>query len=548
MPKVSIILTSYNHEKYISAAIESALNQTFSDFELLIFDDGSTDNSHKIIKSFTDPRIKSFLNEKNTGAVQMLQEGVKISKGEYIAIHHSDDIWEVDKLEKQINFLEDNPEYAACFTQAKFIDESGEIFILPENHHYKNTFNQKNRSREEWLNHLFWNGNCFCHPSILARNNPQYFVHNPFLFQLPDFFTWVNLLQKKNIYVLEDELIQFRLRSGNKNSVSSRTVKKLIRVNNEEYFVAREFLPILQDKDFFLKVFPESKKFLIDGEINTEFAFAKLCLEKKSPAFQKLALEILYNLIHNETTCKQLKKLYDYDDKNFIRDDGNFDIFNIQYTFKSFNGRLYLDYGNEFNEKNTLNQRIFIYPDDTFEAVFDFQADKKIKKFRFDPDENSVTAIKNLKISVNGENIEDFDSNAFQVENGSFYFLKSDPFFTIKKKFPAGRTLIEITGIIKTELPPDIQNIEDVIFVKANTEDEDEEKTENVEKIETDKENNKDENKDEDKDKIDKKDVVLTKEDMKEKSVVLVKNVDELPPKPKTAFEKFLDWKNKFFN
>ena len=254
MPKVSIILTSYNHGKYIAAAIESTLNQTFSDFELLIFDDGSTDNSHEVIKSFTDSRIKLFLNKENTGAVQMIQAGAKISTGEFIAIHHSDDIWELDKLEKQVKFLENNPEYEACFTQAKFIDESGEIYELPKDHHYKNAFNKKNRTREEWLNYIFWNGNCFCHPSILARNHPENFVHNPALFQLPDYFTWVNLLQKKNIYVMEDELIKFRLRRGDPNSVSSRSVEKLVRVNNEEYFVAREFLPILKDKRFFLKV------------------------------------------------------------------------------------------------------------------------------------------------------------------------------------------------------------------------------------------------------------------------------------------------------
>lgn len=466
MPKVSIILTSYNHGNYIASAIESALNQTFSDFELLIFDDGSSDNSHEIIKTFKDSRIKLFLNKENTGAVQMLQQGVKISSGEYIALHHSDDIWELNKIEKQVQFLENNPEYEACFTQAKFIDESGEIYNLPENHHYKNTFNQKNRSREEWLNHLFWKGNCFCHPSILARNHPQYFVHNPFLFQLPDFFTWINLLLKKNIYVLEDELIQFRLRSSNQNSVSSRTVKNLIRVNNEEYFIAREFLPILQDKDFFLKVFPEAKKFLISENINTDFAFARMCLEKSSPAFQKLALEMLYNLIHNEKSREQIKNLYGYDDKSFIKDTGSFDIFNIENQLKFFNCRLYIDYGADFNENDTISKTVFINDDDKFEVTFDFNADRNIKKLRFDPDEKAVTAIKNIKISVNGENIKKFKSNAFQVVDDCYYFLKADPFFTINKNFPAGKIRLEINGIVKSELPPKIQKFQNKILIQ----------------------------------------------------------------------------------
>ena len=446
MPKVSIILTSYNHEKYIAAAIESVLKQTFSDFELLIFDDGSQDNSHEVIKTFNDARIKLFLNEKNIGAVQMIQAGGKVSTGEYIAIHHSDDIWESTKLEKQVKFLENNPEYEACFTQAKFIDENGEIYNLPENHHYKNVFNQKNRSREEWLNHLFWNSNCFCHPSILARNHPQYFPHNSFLFQLPDYFTWINLLQKKNIYVLEEELIKFRLRRENQNSVSSWSLENLIRVNNEEYFTAREFLPILKNKNFFLNVFPEAKKFLIDGKISTDFAFAKMCLEKTSPAFQKLALEILYDLLHNENKRRLIETLYGYAEKNFIQDTGKFDVFGTREKLSILNCRLYIDFGAGYSEENSITSPTLINSDGNFIVTFNFCADKKITKFRFDPDDRAALSIKIIKVSVNGEIIENLTANAFQIVDEYFNFVTADPFFTIDKEISAENICVEIFG------------------------------------------------------------------------------------------------------
>ncbi|MBR3745689.1 MAG: glycosyltransferase family 2 protein, partial [Selenomonadaceae bacterium] len=105
-PKVSVILTSYNHAAYISAAIESVLNQTFTDFELLIVDDGSTDNSREIIKQYNDPRIKFFLYEKNRGPVIAIDDALKSAHGKYIAVHHSDDLWTLDKLARQVEFLD----------------------------------------------------------------------------------------------------------------------------------------------------------------------------------------------------------------------------------------------------------------------------------------------------------------------------------------------------------------------------------------------------------------------------------------------------------
>ena len=91
MPKVSVILTSYNHAAYIAAAIESVLNQTFGDFELLIVDDGSQDNSHAIIKTFDDSRIKTFLYTENRGPVYSIAEAVNAAQGKYGKYKRSQD-------------------------------------------------------------------------------------------------------------------------------------------------------------------------------------------------------------------------------------------------------------------------------------------------------------------------------------------------------------------------------------------------------------------------------------------------------------------------
>ena len=167
--KVSIILSSYNHANYIADAIQSALDQTFTDFELLIFDDGSSDNSREIIKTFDDPRIKFFLHEENRGPRIILTEAVNAARGKYIAIHHSDDAWELDKLEQQVDFLDAHEEYAACFTRVKFIDEKSQPNELADDDYYKKVFEQENRTRAEWLKYFFYNANCLCHPSLMIR-------------------------------------------------------------------------------------------------------------------------------------------------------------------------------------------------------------------------------------------------------------------------------------------------------------------------------------------------------------------------------------------
>ena len=449
MPLVSVVLTSYNHEKYLAASIESVLNQTFEDFELLICDDGSTDNSQEIIKNFKDSRIKIFLYNENRGSYFATQEPIKISTGKYFALQHSDDIWEVTKLEKQVQFLEENQDYEVCFTQAKFIDERGELYDLPENHPYKNVFKQENRSRAEWLNYLFWKSNCFCNPSMLMRNSPKNFAMNPCLFQFPDYFMWINLCLRKNVYVLQEELIKFRLRRGNQDSVSSWNIENNLRISNELYLIAKQFLPLLRDEKFFLQVFPEAEEFLIDGKISTEFAFAQLCLKRDLPAFQKLALEILYDLLHNEKKRNLIKKIYGYDEKNFIRDSGNFDIFGIKSTLQILNCKLYLDCGSGFNEKDIIKSAALVRADENFTATFTFRADKKIERLRFDPDEKAALSIKILKITVNGEIVEKFTSNAFQIVDGYFNFLTADPFFTIEKKISAENIQVEILGAVR---------------------------------------------------------------------------------------------------
>lgn len=125
MPKVTVLMTVYNGEKYLNEAIDGILNQTFRDFEFLIVNDGSTDGSRDIIKSYKDPRINLVDNERNIGLTASLNRGLRLAGGEYIARQDADDISLPERLENQVSILERNREIALLGSWYLEIDENG---------------------------------------------------------------------------------------------------------------------------------------------------------------------------------------------------------------------------------------------------------------------------------------------------------------------------------------------------------------------------------------------------------------------------------------
>ena len=123
--KATVLMPVYNAEKYVAEAIDSILNQTFNDFEFLIINDGSTDNSLDIIKSYDDPRITIINNETNLGLSHTLNKGIELARGEYIIRMDADDISLSIRLEKQIEFMDSNQHIGICGSWIQTFDKSG---------------------------------------------------------------------------------------------------------------------------------------------------------------------------------------------------------------------------------------------------------------------------------------------------------------------------------------------------------------------------------------------------------------------------------------
>ena len=155
-PLITVLMSVYNGERYLHEAIESILNQTFTDFEFLIINDGSTDSTRDIITSYTDSRIRLIDNEQNIGLTKSLNKGIDLARGKYIARMDADDISMPERLEVQYNFLEKNIEYSLVSSGAYLIDENnnqiGELY-RPYNY-------------EMILGYIFF-FNPIIHPSVL---------------------------------------------------------------------------------------------------------------------------------------------------------------------------------------------------------------------------------------------------------------------------------------------------------------------------------------------------------------------------------------------
>lgn len=127
MPRVSVIIPTYNQAGYLAAAVQSVLGQTFGDFELIVVNDGSTDNTKEEAFRFSDPRVR-YIYQENRGLSAARNTGIQASTGEYIALLDSDDIWLPQKLELQIGLLASHPEVALVYSDADlFDDQSGAV-------------------------------------------------------------------------------------------------------------------------------------------------------------------------------------------------------------------------------------------------------------------------------------------------------------------------------------------------------------------------------------------------------------------------------------
>lgn len=209
---VSIVMPLYNTEEYLGGSIRSVLKQTYVNWELIIVDDCSTDDSVEVIKSFNDPRIILFQNEKKLGAAVSRNYALKEAKGKWIAFLDSDDIWVSNKLEKQIKFMKDN-NYSFTFTDYR-ICLNGEW--LPYINIGPNVVNKR-----KMYNYCY-----FSTITVMYDREKIGLIQVVDLRKRNDYAMWLQAIEKSNAYRLPECLSYYIKHDG---SISSGNKLKLVK-------------------------------------------------------------------------------------------------------------------------------------------------------------------------------------------------------------------------------------------------------------------------------------------------------------------------------
>ena len=213
MPTVSVIMPSYNHKRYITESIESIINQTYHDWELIIIDDASQDRSQEIIENYTnrDSRIKAIFHGQNRGISYTMNESLEISKGDYIGLTASDDIWLPNKLERQLEVLNQNKN-VIVWSDAYIINAEGENTGQLWIQRYK--AQQKNKNGN-LLFDILRNG-FICGQSVLFNRE---FVsttrYDPRLIYANDYKFMIDLAENHEFVFIPEPLVKYRVHETN---------------------------------------------------------------------------------------------------------------------------------------------------------------------------------------------------------------------------------------------------------------------------------------------------------------------------------------------
>lgn len=317
-PLVSVIIPAYNTEKFIRTALDSVLDQTYRNLQVIVVDDASTDGTARILDSYTDQRLEVIHLKTNGNICIARNVGLKRAKGSYIAFQDSDDVWVPEKIEKQVAFLEKEQKYGACFTWAEIIDEKGKPRDMDDEdvRWLHDAFHTHNRPQAEWLMHMLTRGNTFAIPSALVRGEivRQVGLQNLTLVQLQDFEYWIRLLSITNVYIIQEELCKYR-RIKDGASLSAPNETNRARDNNESVYICTHFFDYISD-ELFTKLFHEQFR-CVDSVTAEELACERVFLLQKAYCAPEPFLACMQKLLCDEKMAELLQEKYDFAPKDF---------------------------------------------------------------------------------------------------------------------------------------------------------------------------------------------------------------------------------------
>lgn len=204
-PTVSVVMPTYNAAAFLAQAVQSVLGQTFSDFELIVLDDGSTDATVEVMDSFKDPRIHYVRHKKNRGLVAMLNEGLELARGRFIARFDADDVMRDDRLERQVRFLDSYPGITVVAAFVDLIDTDGEASGI--------WATDRETTTEVEIRRMMPRTNCIAHPTVMMRANIAKDLCYEGRYQ--DWDLWLRMLARGHrIAKITEPMVKYRVHPG----------------------------------------------------------------------------------------------------------------------------------------------------------------------------------------------------------------------------------------------------------------------------------------------------------------------------------------------
>lgn len=308
-PLVSVLTSVYNAENFLEETLRSIMNQTYKNLQIIVVDDCSSDNSRKIIDRLAeeDSRIIKVYMPRNSHMCKASNAGYQYATGKYVAIIGHDDIWNSDKIEKQVMFMEANPDYAAAFTLVDIIDDNGRISNAVCKNIYE-LFDQHNRIQEEWMDLLYSGINVLCAPSAMVRkeclkDKPLYQFG---LVQLQDYALWFDLLKEYPIYIIRERLMKYRQFIESKSNLSFGSEKIAQRLSNERNYIFKNVIMKMTEEQFvrFFQKYFRCKDSQTKEELLCEKAF--ILLAKRN----YYCIGMFMELFEEEATRNLLEEKY----------------------------------------------------------------------------------------------------------------------------------------------------------------------------------------------------------------------------------------------
>lgn len=350
--KISVVMPVYNGEKNLKEAMDSIINQTFSDFEFIIINDCSTDKTEEIIQSYRDDRIVYVKNEKNMGVAATLNRGLDMAKGEYIARMDADDISILDRFEQQVSYMESHGNVLMCGSNTTFIGaQAGRTYVPVSNDEITATI-------------LF--SSPFTHPTVMIKRdylNRKHLRYEKEFEGMEDYRLWSKIIMSKDgeLYNFKNALLKYRLHPSQvtQREISAEKKEAMAKLKTD-IFASLGFGKITQFSAF--------AAYITNKRTPNNYAFMdalcedfKILLYRYEKKYRKYVRNIIQNICYDYLEqfsgreiirlSKKYPEFFCYSPKMFLK-------LNLNVMKKAYNSRKYISAEKkvkEYNKKKLLS-------------------------------------------------------------------------------------------------------------------------------------------------------------------------------------------------